>query len=98
MLSQRSSLTPITLLLLLLLAAAAIFLALSTQATIMQRLEIEELARNSSNVFHGQIMSTQTYWNPEHTRVYTGVNVRVQESFRGTLRQGETVKVVQLGG
>jgi hypothetical protein len=98
MLSQSSSLTPVALLVLLLLAAAAIFLALSTQATIMQRLEIEELARNSSNVFHGQIISTQTYWNAEHTRIYTGVNVRIQESFRGGLRPGETIKVVQLGG
>src|SRR5262249_46481757 len=53
---------------------------------------------NSTNVFHGQILSTQTYWNAEHTRIYTGVNVRVQESFKGALRQGETVKIVQLGG
>lgn len=98
MLSQRSSLTPITLLLLLLLAAAAIFLALSTQATIMQRLEIEELTRNSSDVFHGQIVSTQTYWNAERTRIYTSVNVRIQESFKGAARSGDTVKVVQLGG
>lgn len=98
MLSQRSSLTPIALLLLLLLAAAAIFLALSTQATIMQRLEIEELTRNSSDVFHGQVVSTETYWNAEHTRIYTGVQVRINETFRGAARRGETVKVVQLGG
>jgi len=98
MLSQRSSLTPIVLLLLLLLAAAAIFLALSTQATVMQRLEVEELTRNSSDVFQGQIVSTQTYWNAEHTRIYTGVNVHINESFKGAARRGETVKVVQLGG
>ena len=98
MLSQRSSLTPITLLLLLLLAAAAIFLALSAQATIMQRLEIEELTRNSSDIFHGQITSTQTYWNAEHTRIYTGVTVRINETFKGAARRGETIKVVQLGG
>jgi hypothetical protein len=98
MLSQRSSLTPVTLLVLLLLAAAAIFLALSTQATIMQRLEIEELARNSSDVFHGEIVSTETYWNSPRTRIYTGVNVRIHESFKGAARRGETIKVVQLGG
>ncbi|HMV86084.1 MAG TPA: hypothetical protein PLD20_31620 [Blastocatellia bacterium] len=98
MLSQRSSLTPLTLLLLLLLAAAAIFLALSAQATVVQRLEIEELTRLSTDVFHGEIVSTQTYWNAEHTRIYTGVNVRINESLKGSSRRGETIKVVQLGG
>lgn len=98
MISQRSSLTPIALLLLLLLAAAAIFLALSSQATIMQRLEIEELTRNSTDVIYGQVISTETYWNPEHTRIYTGVRVRINETFKGAARRGDLVKVVQLGG
>jgi len=98
MLSQRSSLTPIRLLLLLLLAAAALFIALSSQATIMQRLEIEELTRSSSDIFHGQILSTETYWNAERTRIYTGVRARINESLKGTTRRGETIKVVQLGG
>ncbi|MBS1786152.1 MAG: hypothetical protein JST85_00415 [Acidobacteria bacterium] len=64
----------------------------------MQRLEIEELARSSTDVFHGQILSTQTSWNPNHTRIYTGVDVRIQESFKGAARQGDTVRIVQLGG
>ena len=98
MLSQRSSLTPIALLLLLLLAAAAIFLALSAQATVVQRLEIEELTRLSTDVFHGEILSTQTYWNAERTRIYTGVNVRINESLKGVARRGDTIKVMQLGG
>ncbi len=98
MLSQRTSLTPIRLLLLLLLAVAALFIALSSQATIMQRLEIEELARNSSDVFHGQIVSTETYWNAGHTRIYTGAFLRINESFRGAAKHGEMVKIVQLGG
>lgn len=102
MLSQRNSLTPVRLLLLLLLAVAALFLALSSQATIMQRLEIEELAHNSSDVFHGQVLSTQTYWNPDHTRIYTGIRLRINESFKSSgnnpAKRGEIVNVVQLGG
>lgn len=102
MLSQRTSLTPIRLLILLLMAVAALFVALSSQATIMQRLEIEELTRNSSDVFHGQIISTETYWNPEHTRIYTAAHLRINESFKssnnGATKRGNLVKVVQLGG
>ena len=98
MISQRISLTPIRLLLLLLLAVAALFIALSSQATIMQRLEIEELARNSSDVFHGQIISTETYWNAGHTRIYTAARVGINETLKGMAKRGDLVKVVQLGG
>jgi hypothetical protein len=98
MLSQRISLTPIRLLLLLLLAVAVLFIALSSQATIMQRLEVEELARNSSDIFHGQIVSTETYWNAEHTRIYTAARVRINETLKGAAKRGDTIKVVQLGG
>lgn len=87
-----------TIALLLIFLAAAFFPDSSVKATIMQRLEVEELARNSTDVFHGQIVSTQTYWNAEHTRIYTGVNVRINESFKGSARSGETVRVAQLGG
>lgn len=85
--------------LLALIALATVFLSNSSvQATIMQRLEIEELARSSTDVFHGQILSTQTFWNSNRTRIYTEVNVRIQESFKGAARQGDSVRVVQLGG
>lgn len=98
MLSQRISLTSIRLLLLLLLVVAVLFIALSSQATIMQRLEVEELARNSSDVFQGQIVSSETYWNAEHTRIYTGARVRINETLKGATKRGDVVKVVQLGG
>ncbi len=95
---QCSSLKTIAPLSLFFVMTAAFFLPLSVKATIMQRLEVEELARNSTDVFHGQIVSTQTYWNAELTRIYTGVNVRISESFKGFARPGETVRVAQLGG
>lgn len=78
--------------------AAVLLSGLSAKATIMQRLEIEELARSSTDVFHGQILSTHVYWNAAHTRIYTGVNVRISETFKGAAQRGETTRVVQLGG
>ncbi len=98
MFSHCSSLKTIVLLLAFFATMAALFPNSSVKATIMQRLEVEELARNSTDVFHGQIVSTQTYWNAEHTRIYTGVNVRINESFKGSARRGETIRVAQLGG
>lgn len=98
MISQRQSLTPAQLLLLLLFAAMLLFVALSTQATTMQRLEIEELTRLSTDVFQGQVIATETRWNAEHTRIYTDVRVRINEAFKGAIKRSETVTVVQLGG
>ena len=92
------SVKPIVLLSVFFAAVTAFFPGSFVKATIMQRLEVEELARNSTDVFHGQIVSTQTYWNAEHTRIYTGVNVRINESFKGSSLRGETIRVAQLGG
>jgi hypothetical protein len=72
--------------------------ALPAQATIMRYLEIEDLARASSEVFHGQTISTEAVWNAERTRIYTVVRFRVRESFKGTARRDQFVTVTQLGG
>lgn len=98
MLSQRTSLTPIRLLLLLLLAVFALFLALSAQATTVQKLEIEELAQLSSDVFHGQVVSAQADWNTDRSKIYTTARIRVTENFKGTTDRGQLISVVQLGG
>jgi hypothetical protein len=71
---------------------------LSARATIMKYLEIEDLARFSSDIFHGQVMTTGTVWNAERTRIYTVTRVRIHESFKGAARRDQTVSVVQLGG
>src|SRR5262249_49565083 len=83
----------------IILVCAVIALILpSAQATIMKYLEIEDLARLSSDVFQGQVLSIDTYWNRERTRIYTALQVHVNESFKGTTRRDQLVTVVQLGG
>jgi hypothetical protein len=67
-------------------------------ATIMQFLEIEDLTRLSSDVFHGQVISTNTYWNAERTHIYTSIRLRVSESFKGSTRRDQIVTVAQPGG
>lgn len=89
--------------------SARLFIATSTivlamivtrpaNATIMQYLEIEDLTRLSSNVFHGQVISTDTHWNAERTHIYTSVRVRISESFKGSTRRDQIVTVTQPGG
>jgi hypothetical protein len=70
----------------------------SAQATVMRYLEIEELARLSTAVFHGQVISTKVYWDESHTRIFTAVRVQVNESLKGTAKRGAFVTITQLGG
>lgn len=72
--------------------------AISAQATIMQYLEVEDLARLSSDVFHGRVIEASTYWNAEHTKIYTAIQVQVQEALKGGITPGQIVTVTQLGG
>ncbi len=68
------------------------------QATVMRYLEVEELSRLSTEVFHGQIVSTKVYWDEQHTRIYTAVRVQINESFKGAAKRGQIVTITQLGG
>lgn len=68
------------------------------RATIMQFLEVEDLTRLSSDIFHGQIVSVETVWNAEHTRIYTKVRLRVDEALKGSTRRSEIITITQLGG
>jgi hypothetical protein len=67
-------------------------------ATLMKYFEVEELARLATDVFRGQVVATETYWDAGRTRIYTAVRVRVDETLKGAAAPGETVTVTQLGG
>ncbi|MBI1765779.1 MAG: hypothetical protein HYR56_30610 [Acidobacteria bacterium] len=73
-------------------------LSVNTHATIMRYLEVEELARLSTDVIHGQVLSTRTYWDEGHARIYTAVRVQVDEALKGTTKRGGIVTITQLGG
>jgi len=67
-------------------------------ATVMRYLEIEELARLATNVFHGEILSTKVYWDESHTRILTAVRVQITESLKGGTRPRDIVTITQAGG
>ena len=67
-------------------------------ATIMQYLEIEDLARLSSDVFQGTVVGAETRWNASRDGIYTIVRIRVNETFKGGSKPSEIVTVTQAGG
>jgi hypothetical protein len=82
----------------LLASLFAALMVLPAQATMMQYLSVADLTRRSSDVFYGQVISTETYLNAYRTRVYTRISVRIYETFKGSLSPSQIVTVTQLGG
>jgi hypothetical protein len=82
----------------LLASFLAALMVLPVHATTMQLYTVEELAGRSSDVFYGQVISTETNWNADRTRIYTSVQVRIDETFKGSVRRSEIVTVTQFGG
>jgi len=84
------------------LALLALFMVssmlLPASATVMQLLQVKDLTRLSSDIFYGQVLSTETDWNAERTQIYTRIRVRVDETLKGSLGRSEVVSVTQLGG
>ncbi len=80
------------------LASLLLIIPWTAQATIMRFLEIEDLTRLSTDIVRGQVISTTTYWNAEHTRIYTAVRVLVKEALKGSIGTGEIITITQLGG
>jgi hypothetical protein len=82
----------------LLASLLAALIVLPAQATVMQFLSVENLTRRSSDVFYGQVISTETEWDADRTNIYTRIHVRIEEPFKGSLSRSQIVTVTQLGG
>jgi hypothetical protein len=80
------------------LATLLAFSVTSAEATLMKYLEIEDLARLSSEVIRGQVVSTKIYWDDKHQHILTGVRVQVNDCYKGKAQRGATVTLTQLGG
>jgi hypothetical protein len=72
--------------------------ATGLQATIMQFLDVEDLTAISSHVFLGEVLSSQPQWSDDHKTIYTSTKIRISETFKGTLSDGQVITINQLGG
>lgn len=95
--NSRRSIIPATVLLFFAILAAAIP-PQTVRATIMQYLEIEDLTRFSTDVFHGKVIGVEAHWSEGRTSIVTAVRVQVLESFKGPARRLAVVTIEQPGG
>jgi len=75
---------------------ALFILVLSAGATQVLYQSLDQLGQNSSAVVQGKVAGLRSYWNENHTKIFTETTITVDEVFKG--QPGGTVRVVQLGG
>lgn len=57
---------------------------------------VEELGTDASAVVRGTVTDVRSFWNEDHSKIFTSTMVAVDESYKG--RSGQVVEVLQLGG
>ena len=63
--------------LLIILAAAP------ASATTLVRMSLDQLAEASTEIVRAHVLSQQTVWNPQHTRIYTYTTLALDRTYKG---------------
>src|SRR2546422_455634 len=79
-------------------AAAALILAgaAAFQATTVERLTIENLARKAHSIVQGRVRGSRTYWSSNGKVILTTYTLEVEEAIKG--KPGSTLEVTTIGG
>lgn len=71
-------------------------LPLATEATVLIRWDVLELAKRSTAVVQGRVQKVSSRWSGDGMRIWTDVEVQVESVWRGQV--GGPVRIAQLGG
>jgi hypothetical protein len=82
----------------LLAVAAVILVGAAAEATVLVPLDTRALAERADRVVLGTVESTTPRWTSDHQAIYTDVTIRVEKTYKGTLKPGDTVVVRREGG
>jgi len=66
-----------TILLLIILAAT------TASATTLVRMSLDQLGEASTEIIRAHVLSQQTVWNPQHTRIYTYTTLALDQTYKG---------------
>lgn len=61
----------------------AFLMAASASATTLVRMSLDQLAEASTEIMRGHVISQQTLWNPQHTRIYTYTTFALDQTYKG---------------
>jgi hypothetical protein len=60
-----------------------VLLAVPASATTLVRMSLDQLAEAATEIIRGHVVSQQTLWNPEHTRIYTYTTLALEQTYKG---------------
>lgn len=72
--------------------------ALPAHATRLLLLDTPTLTQRSEDIVVGRVLSTRSYWDARHTKIFTEVVVTVDEALKGGADAGGTLTLTQMGG
>jgi hypothetical protein len=76
--------------------SALLLVGPSAGATSVVKTDVDGLTRSSDLVVRGKVKKKESRWSGDHKRIYTDVEIEVDESIKG--QGGKTVTVRQPGG
>ena len=77
--------------------ACVLFSACQLAAQNLYRISLDEKVRHSSLIVEGRVTARKSFWNPQHTMIFTANSIEVSKIFKGSL-QDTTIEVVTQGG
>src|SRR4030095_13484308 len=83
----------------LVLALSGILLgARPAAASQVLAMDLAQLTQESQRVVVGEITTVRSAWDAKHERIFTTVEVRVSEAWKGSMPSGGVLTIVQPGG
>lgn len=68
----------------------------SAEATLVLHRTPAQLGEDAQLVVQGVVENVDSFWNQDHSRILTAIDVRVERAYKGA--PAEVVRIVQMGG
>src|SRR3989442_1639064 len=70
--------------------------AISSHATSVQRLTLDDMVKRAHAIVHGRVRSSNAHWSPDGKLILTTTTIEISEAMKG--QTGRTIQLTTLGG
>jgi hypothetical protein len=67
-------------------------------ASLVRAMDLTELTSTADQIVVGEVLSTESAWDNDHRNIYSTIEIRVQESWKGSVPNDGRIRIRQLGG
>jgi hypothetical protein len=80
----------------ILLFIAILTITLSSFATTVERLTLDDMVRKAHTIVHGKVRSSSAHWSADHRVIVTTTTIDIEETIKGGV--AKTIELTTLGG